>query len=69
MVMRSPLNLKAELASRRLTQRKVAREMGITHTYLSKLVNRAVPWTRPMALAFASVTGIALDSFYEEAAV
>lgn len=67
MAVESLMNLKTELVERKLTQRKVAADMGITHTYLSKLVNRRESWTRPMALAFASVTKIPLDAFYEEA--
>lgn len=59
-------NLKAELARRELTQRDVARRMGITHTYLSKLVNGKQEWTRPLALAFASVTGIPLAAIIGE---
>lgn len=59
-------NLKAELALRELTQRKVARDMGITYGYLSKLITGSQPWTRTLAVAFSAVTGIALDSFYEE---
>lgn len=54
-------NLKAELARRELTQRRVARDMGISHTYLSKLVTGKQPWTRPLALAFAAVTGIPVE--------
>ena len=57
----APLNLKAELVSRGLTQRAVARDMGITHPQLSRLVNRRITWTRPMAIAFSTVTGIPVE--------
>jgi transcriptional regulator with XRE-family HTH domain len=63
------VNLKAELAARGLTQREVAKRMGITHTYLSKLINRRIPFTSPMALAFASVTGIPVEAIGEPEAV
>lgn len=65
MAVSTAANLKAELALRELTQRKVARGMGITYGYLSKLINGSQPWTRTLAVAFSAVTGIPLEAFYE----
>ena len=67
MAVDAPLNLKVELVARGLTQRAVARDMGITHTYLSALVNRRITWTRPMAIAFSTVTGIAVSEILPDA--
>lgn len=61
-------DLKAELARRELTQRRVASQMGVTHGYLSKLINGTggVEWNRRLALAFSAVTSIPVQSFYVE---
>jgi transcriptional regulator with XRE-family HTH domain len=60
------VDLKVELVRLGLTQRAVARDMGIGHTYLSKLINgTGAKWGRRTARSFSMVTGIPLDSFYE----
>lgn len=69
MTTKTPVNLKAELVTRGLTQRQVAGEMGIRYDYLSKLIKGTdgAKWSRRTARSFALVTGIPLESFYEEA--
>ena len=54
------VNLKAELATRGLTQRQVAKDMGVSHWYLSRLINGHAPFSRLTARSFAMVTGIPL---------
>ena len=62
MTTQAPVDLKEELARRRLTQTEVARRMHIGRHYLCNILAGRKVWTRRTARDFAFATGIPLDA-------